>query len=80
MFLHDMKVIIIQHGLAVFRQAMTIQLFAESKGRRYTAGDYEPLAQHCGDRAPGDRLPPAAQHPPIHVALGHRRMSLGPGL
>ncbi|GAK54821.1 ATP-dependent DNA helicase, RecQ family [Candidatus Vecturithrix granuli] len=46
LFLHEHHIITIQQGLAVFRQAMTIRLAPEAKGRRYTLGDYSPLAIH----------------------------------
>lgn len=49
-FLHEQKIITLQKGLAVFRQAMTIQVLPEAKGRRYSKGDYEPLSQHYGER------------------------------
>ncbi len=49
-FLHEQKVITLQQGLAVFRQAMTIQVLPEAKGRRYNKGDYQPLSQHYGER------------------------------
>ncbi|MCK5479193.1 MAG: UvrD-helicase domain-containing protein, partial [Methylococcales bacterium] len=49
-FLHEQKIITLQKGLAVFRQAMTIQVLPESKGRRYNKGDYEPLSQHYSER------------------------------
>jgi ATP-dependent DNA helicase RecQ len=45
-FLHEQKIITLQQGLAVFRQAMTIRVFPESKGRRYSKSDYEPLSRH----------------------------------
>ena len=48
MFLHEQKVIVLQQGLAVFRQAMTIRLL-ETK-RRYSKGDYSPLDQHYRER------------------------------
>ncbi len=48
MFLHEQKVIVLQQGLAVFRQAMTIRLL-EPK-RKYTKGDYSPLEQHYKER------------------------------
>jgi len=48
MFLHEHKIIILQQGLAVFRQAMTIRVI-EPK-RRYTLGDYAPLAVHYKER------------------------------
>lgn len=49
-FLHEQKIITLQKGLAVFRQAMTIQVLPEAKGRRYNKGDYEPLSQHYSER------------------------------
>lgn len=48
MFLHEQKVIVLQQGLAVFRQAMTIRLL--EKKRKYTKGDYSPLEQHYRER------------------------------
>jgi ATP-dependent DNA helicase RecQ len=48
-FLHEQKIITLQKGLAVFRQAMTIQVLPEAKGRRYGKGDYEPLSQHYNE-------------------------------
>lgn len=48
-FLHEQKIITLQKGLAVFRQAMTIQVLPEAKGRRYNKGDYEPLSQHYSE-------------------------------
>lgn len=48
MFLHEQKIIVLQQGLAVFRQAMTIRLL-ETK-RRYTKGDYSPLEHHYKER------------------------------
>jgi ATP-dependent DNA helicase RecQ len=50
MFLHEQKVIILQQGLAVFRQAMTIRIMPEEMKRRYTKGDYSPLEQHYKER------------------------------
>jgi ATP-dependent DNA helicase RecQ len=50
MFLHEQQVIILQQGLAVFRQAMTIRIVPEEKKRRYTKGDYSPLEQHYKER------------------------------
>jgi ATP-dependent DNA helicase RecQ len=49
-FLHEQKIITLQKGLAVFRQAMTIQVLPEAKGRSYNKGDFEPLSQHYGER------------------------------
>lgn len=50
LFLHEQKAIILQQGLAVFRQAMTIAILPESKGRRFTAGDYSSLKEHYMER------------------------------
>jgi ATP-dependent DNA helicase RecQ len=50
MFLHEHGAIILHHGLAVFRSAMTVRLLPEAKGRRYTKAQYQPLAQHYGER------------------------------
>jgi len=44
LYLHDVKIITLQNGLGVFRQAMTLALLPESEKRRYTHGDYEPLS------------------------------------
>ena len=46
LFLHEQNVIILQHGLAVFRQAMTMNLKDEAGSRRYNQSDYAPLANH----------------------------------
>ncbi len=50
LFLHEQKVIQLQQGLAVFRQAMSIRIRPDAKGRRYSQGDYSPLAHHYGER------------------------------
>jgi ATP-dependent DNA helicase RecQ len=50
MFLHEQQVIILQQGLAVFRQAMTIRIIPEEMKRRYSKGDYSPLEQHYKER------------------------------
>jgi ATP-dependent DNA helicase RecQ len=50
MFLHEQQVIILQQGLAVFRQAMTIRIMPEEIKRRYSKGDYSPLEQHYKER------------------------------
>lgn len=50
MFLHEQQIIILQQGLAVFRQAMTIRIIPEEKKRRYAKGDYSPLEQHYKER------------------------------
>ncbi len=46
LYLHDMKIITLQNGLAVFRQAMTLTLQPGAARRQYTKGDYEPLLHH----------------------------------
>lgn len=46
LFLHDTKVITLQNGLGVFRQAFTLSLEEAAQIRQYTRGDYEPLSQH----------------------------------
>ena len=50
MFLHEHKVITLQNGLAVFRQAMTIRLNPGAGRRRYSKGDYQPLKVHYAER------------------------------
>ncbi len=49
-FLHEQKIITLQQGLAVFRQAMTIKVLPAAKSRHYGKGDYQPLSQHYGER------------------------------
>ncbi len=46
LFLHDTKVITLQNGLGVFRQAFTLSMEEAALPRQYTRGDYEPLSQH----------------------------------
>ena len=50
LYLHELKVITLQNGLAVFRQAMTIELRDDARRRRYTRQDYEPLHHHYQER------------------------------
>jgi ATP-dependent DNA helicase RecQ len=50
MFLHEQNVIALQQGLAVFRQAMTLRVLPQSKGRGFTQGDYSPLERHYSER------------------------------
>lgn len=50
MFMHEHRVIDLQHGLAVFRQAMRLRLYQDAKGRRYTADDFLPLKTHYTER------------------------------
>jgi len=49
-FMHEQSVIDLQHGLAVFRQAMTITVNPEAKGRRYSKTDFSPLNTHYLER------------------------------
>jgi ATP-dependent DNA helicase RecQ len=49
-FMHEQGVIELQQGLAVFRQAMTIRIKPEAKGRRYTGADFSPLKTHYTER------------------------------
>ena len=46
LFLHDTKVITLQNGLGIFRQAFTFSMEDAARTRQYTRGDYEPLSQH----------------------------------
>lgn len=48
--MHDFKIITLQGGLAVFRQAMRIKLSADKKNARYNKGDYKPLELHYTER------------------------------
>ncbi|NOX35409.1 MAG: UvrD-helicase domain-containing protein [Deltaproteobacteria bacterium] len=50
LYLHDLKIITLQNGLGVFRQAMTLTMLEESKKRQYTSGDYEPLSHHYAQK------------------------------
>jgi ATP-dependent DNA helicase RecQ len=50
LFLHEHGAIVLQSGVAVFRQAMTIRIPPEAKGRYYTQGHFAPLAQHYAER------------------------------
>ncbi len=49
-FMHEQGVIELQQGLAVFRQAMTIHINPEAKGRRYSGADFSPLKTHYNER------------------------------
>lgn len=46
LFLHEQNVIILQHGLAVFRQSMTLKLEPDARSRRFNRSDYDPLDRH----------------------------------
>ncbi len=49
-FLHEQGVIILQQGLAVFRQAMTIAINPDVKNKSYTKADFEPLQTHYNEK------------------------------
>lgn len=46
LLLHDARAIVLQNGLSVFRQGLTLRLPAEAKGRRYGKADHQRLADH----------------------------------
>ena len=46
MFLHEQKIITLQGGLSILRQAMTIRLNPAARRRSYSKGDFEPLSIH----------------------------------
>ena len=46
LFLDESHVIRLEKGLSIFRQAMTIRMHEEAKGRRYSEKDYHPLREH----------------------------------
>ena len=46
LFLDEHETVRLEHGLSLFRQAMTLELLDEAKSRRYSQDDYEPLAAH----------------------------------
>ncbi len=50
LFLDEHQTIRLEHGLALFRQAMTLRLLDSAKGRRYANADYQPLSDHYGAR------------------------------
>lgn len=50
LFLHDMRIIVLQNGLGVFRQAYTLTVLPEAGNRRYSEGDYEPLSHHYAQK------------------------------
>ncbi|WP_043756020.1 RecQ family ATP-dependent DNA helicase [Imhoffiella purpurea] len=50
LFLHEHRAMVLQQGVAVFRQAMSIRILPESKGRPYSKGNYAPLATHYSER------------------------------
>ena len=50
LWLHDLKVLELVNGLAVFRTVMRIQLNREARQRRFSKDDYAPLARHYQSR------------------------------
>ncbi|MEM1201981.1 MAG: RecQ family ATP-dependent DNA helicase [Acidobacteriota bacterium] len=50
LFLHEQGAIQLQNGLAVFRQAMTLRLRGEAKGRPFRKGDYGALQTHYSEQ------------------------------
>ncbi len=50
LFLHELEVIRLQQGLAVFRAAMTIRVLPDTRRLRYTQEHFAPLAQHYLER------------------------------
>lgn len=49
-YMHELGVIDLQQGLAIFNQAMTLSLKAEARKRRYSAADFLPLKTHYDER------------------------------
>ena len=50
LFLDEHHVIRLQHGMAIFRQAMTLRMREEAKGKRYANTHYRPLQDHYEGR------------------------------
>ena len=50
LLLHELGILQLDQGLAVFRQAMSIRIRPEATGRGYRSRDYKPLEQHYGER------------------------------
>ncbi len=50
LFLHDLRIILLQNGLGVFRQAYTLKVLPGVGNRRYSEGDYEPLSHHYAQK------------------------------
>jgi len=65
-FMHEQGIIDLQQGLAVFRQAMTIELNPEARSRRYSQNDFSPLKTHYSERTFQ-----------IHVMNEYARLALG---
>lgn len=49
-FMHELSIIDLQHGLAIFRQAMTLHLNSAAKDRKYAVADFAPLNTHYDER------------------------------
>ena len=65
-FMHEQNVISLQHGLAVFRQAMTLNINSEARSRQYTTSDFSRLKTHYQER-----------NFQIHVMNEYARQALG---
>ena len=50
LFLDEHQTIRLEHGLSLFRQAMTLRLLASARKRRYSEKDYKPLSEHYDAR------------------------------
>ncbi len=50
LFLHEQRAIVLQRGLAVFRQAMSIRILPDESRRKFSKSDYEPLAHHYREK------------------------------
>lgn len=49
-FMHELGILELQQGLAIFSQAMTLRLYPDAKSRRYTVSDFSPLETHYTER------------------------------
>ncbi len=49
-FMHELGVVDLQQGLAIFNQAMSIRLQPEAKSRQYKIADFSPLKTHYTER------------------------------
>nr|WP_255542805.1 UvrD-helicase domain-containing protein [Azospirillum sp. INR13] len=81
LMLHDWKVILLQGGLSVFRQGLSLRLPEAARGRRYTKDDHEPLTRHYAGRTFPDprhgRIRPSGARQP-GAGGGLRRRLLRP--
>lgn len=50
LYLHEQRVILLQQGMAIFRQAMSLRVIREARNRRYSKPDYAPLDHHYRER------------------------------